>query len=150
MRKNQISISVERFLDQAKDGQEEAFTVYTEGNNIWETLASGFFKVVTEITKSQELPLSIRAETYHNKAIGIIIAKGFPDDWRVLQNAASDRVVREMVEIIPRGGNLHVLMSEEADKVQSHEKDAKRLSYYDLLKVAAGLSERLSKKSKGE
>lgn len=62
MRKNQITIQVERFGDQVperlrKQGADHIrFGVYCDSNNIYEALSGAFYQVLEELQKDEKLP----------------------------------------------------------------------------------------------
>lgn len=57
MRKNQVSISIARFGDEAKNGNnKQSIRVYYDSNNIWEALSGAFNEAVSEILKAQNPP----------------------------------------------------------------------------------------------
>ena len=59
MRKNQVSIKIERFGDQVPEklnGDSLEIEVYADANNIYEALAAAYGKVLEEITKYERLP----------------------------------------------------------------------------------------------
>lgn len=73
MRTNQITITVERFGDQAPESEDsskhQVFSVYCDSNNIYEALAGAYKSVIDEIEKSTKLPSFGARETYHKKPI---------------------------------------------------------------------------------
>ena len=59
MRKNQVSIKIERFGDQVPEqlnGDSLEISVYADANNIYEALAAAYSKVLEEIKKHEKLP----------------------------------------------------------------------------------------------
>lgn len=48
MRKNQLSIKIERVSDQAKDGKQDNFEIYSDGQELSEVLARGLEKIRQE------------------------------------------------------------------------------------------------------
>lgn len=42
MRKNQVNIIIDRFGDEAPNGQHEQICIYTDNNNIFEALAGAY------------------------------------------------------------------------------------------------------------
>lgn len=59
MRKNQVSVKIERFGDQVPEhlnGDSLEIEVYADANNIYEALAAAYGKVLEEITKYESLP----------------------------------------------------------------------------------------------
>ena len=57
MRKNQISIKIERFGDQSPDGKHQVIEVYADSNNIWEALTKANNLVADAITKTSPASL---------------------------------------------------------------------------------------------
>lgn len=54
MRRNQISIHVERFGDQAPEGAEkQSISVYADANNIFEALSAAYYRLMDEIKKAR-------------------------------------------------------------------------------------------------
>ena len=69
MRRNQISIHVERFGDQAPEGaKKQSLSVYADANNIFEALSAVYYRLVEEIRKDQVIPSFGRVEG-HSKNI---------------------------------------------------------------------------------
>lgn len=72
MRKNQITIKVERFGDQVPERLRELgnksmrFNVYCDSNNIYEALAGAYAQVLDELQKDVDLPSFGARETYEN------------------------------------------------------------------------------------
>lgn len=63
MRRNQISIHVERFGDQAPEGaKKQSVSVYADANNIFEALAAAYYRLMEEIQKDQTVPSFGRIE----------------------------------------------------------------------------------------
>lgn len=59
MRKNQVSIKIERLGDQVPEhlnGGSLEIEVYADSNNIYEALAAAYTKVMEEIQKYEKLP----------------------------------------------------------------------------------------------
>lgn len=57
MRRNQVSISITRFGDQAPDGaRQQQITAYADANDVWEALCAAFYQAMGEIQKDQALP----------------------------------------------------------------------------------------------
>ena len=70
MRKNQVSIGIERFGDQAPEGsQRQHISVYADANNVWEAITAAFAKLVAEIQRDQSLPSFGRVEGHIRNAI---------------------------------------------------------------------------------
>lgn len=58
MRKNQVSIQIERFGDQVPEGYPEAtqeIMVYADSNDLWEALAAAYCAVMDEIQKYENV-----------------------------------------------------------------------------------------------
>lgn len=71
MRKNQVSIVIDRLIDEFENGQnKQTIRVSCDSNNIWEALTGAFYETVSEITKIQNPPGLGRREHYKEKAIG--------------------------------------------------------------------------------
>ena len=65
MRKNQVTIKIERFGDQApKSLEHQCFTVYCDSNNIYEALAGAYKSVLDEIEKTTPIPSFGARETH--------------------------------------------------------------------------------------
>jgi len=63
MRRNQVSISVERFADQAPIGADhQTISVYADSNDLFEALAAACFRLMEEVQKDQSLPAFGRLE----------------------------------------------------------------------------------------
>ncbi|KAA0965278.1 hypothetical protein FQ087_02925 [Sporosarcina sp. ANT_H38] len=72
LRKNQVSISINRFGDEAKNGSnKQTIKFYCDSNNIWEALAS-FYEAASEIIKVESLPNFGRRESYKEKILTIV------------------------------------------------------------------------------
>lgn len=56
MRKNQISIKIQRFGDEAPNGRGQTINIYADSNNIWEALAAANNLAATAITQTDKLP----------------------------------------------------------------------------------------------
>lgn len=57
MRKNQVTIKIDRFGDEAPEGcKQKTIEVYADSNDIWEALAAAFKGATTEICKDTQLP----------------------------------------------------------------------------------------------
>lgn len=59
MRKNQISIKVQRFGDQVPENypkEMQEIRVYADSNNLYEALTAAFCKVLTEVQKYEAVP----------------------------------------------------------------------------------------------
>lgn len=64
MRKNQVSIYIQRFTSEAPEGAvQQAIRVYADSNNIWEALAAANHEATQQIIKDQLLPSFGRAES---------------------------------------------------------------------------------------
>lgn len=63
MRRNQISIHVERFGDQAPEGaKKQSISVYADANNVFEALAAAYYRLMEEIQMDQAVPSFGRVE----------------------------------------------------------------------------------------
>lgn len=58
MRRNQVSIKVERFGDQASNGKHQIIEVYADSNNILEALTDAFSEVSRKIIDTSSGHLS--------------------------------------------------------------------------------------------
>ena len=57
MRRNQVSISIERFGDEAPDSSKQiTIQVYADANNIYEALAAAYYEALDAIQEDQPLP----------------------------------------------------------------------------------------------
>lgn len=63
MRRNQVSITLERYGNQAPVGAaRQHVTAYADANEVWEALAAAFYKISQEIQRDQPLPSFGRVE----------------------------------------------------------------------------------------
>lgn len=57
MRNNQISITIERFGDEAKNGRKsQKLRIYCDSNNVWEALTGAYHEATSEVLKTDPLP----------------------------------------------------------------------------------------------
>ena len=57
MRKNQVSINIERFGDEAPEGTNHlTIHVYADANNVYEALSAAYFEALSAIQEDQSLP----------------------------------------------------------------------------------------------
>lgn len=73
MRSNQVSISLERFLDKEQMGMKDLhINVYADSNNVYEALASAYFEVLSQIQDegNVNLPTFGRREHYPARPFG--------------------------------------------------------------------------------
>ncbi|MCU5043201.1 hypothetical protein PDQ31_27505 [Bacillus cereus] len=76
MRKNQVSIVIERFGDEAKNGQsKQTIRVYCDSNNIWEALTGACYEAVGEVIKGKNLPSFGRREHYKERTTDLFDGK---------------------------------------------------------------------------
>lgn len=77
MRKNQVTIVIDRFSDEAKNGQnKQTIRVYCDSNNIWEALNGAFYEAVSEVIKGQNLPSFGRREHYKERVTDFFDGEG--------------------------------------------------------------------------
>lgn len=70
MRRNQISIGLERFGDQTPEGaQHQRISVYADANNVWEAIVAALVRLTEEIQRDQPLPSFGRVEGRTRNAI---------------------------------------------------------------------------------
>lgn len=63
MRRNQVTMGLERFGDQTPEGsQRQHISVYADANNVWEAIAAAFVRLTEEIQRDQPLPSFGRVE----------------------------------------------------------------------------------------
>lgn len=56
MRRNQVTIKIERFGEDASNGKHQIIEVYANSNNIWEALVAANKEATNIITKNDKLP----------------------------------------------------------------------------------------------
>ena len=57
MRKNQVSINIERFNEEAPgDSRHMTIRVYADANNVYEALAAAYYAALDAIQEDQSLP----------------------------------------------------------------------------------------------
>jgi hypothetical protein len=69
MRKNQVSISIQRFGDQVPKGYPEStqkIIVYADSNNLYEALAASYSEVIEELRKYEKVPSFGRVDVTTN------------------------------------------------------------------------------------
>lgn len=49
MRNNQITITIDRYNEQAEDGKHQQLRIYADSNNIYEALAGAYFLALDEL-----------------------------------------------------------------------------------------------------
>ncbi|WP_088121143.1 hypothetical protein [Bacillus wiedmannii] len=77
LRKNQVSIVIERFGDGAKNGQnKQTIRVYCDSNNIWEALTGACYEAVGEVMKNENLPSFGRREHYKERITDLFDGEG--------------------------------------------------------------------------
>ena len=72
MRKNQVTLDIVRFGDEAPEGAErQEIKIYADANNLWEALAAAMIKVSEVVGKDQEIPsfgaAFVQSNTYPEK-----------------------------------------------------------------------------------
>lgn len=92
MRTNQVSISLERFLDKEELGVNDLhISVYADANNIYEALAAAYFETLQQLQDEGgiELPKFGRREhypsrsfVYNNSFSEFLKKRDLQDEWR--------------------------------------------------------------------
>ncbi|NCA66294.1 hypothetical protein [Bacillus cereus] len=166
MRKNQVTIVIDRFSDEAKNGQnKQTILVYCDSNNIWEALNGAFYEVVSEVIKGQNLPSFGRREHYKERVtdffdgeginyentntegnsqssepIEWLLENGFLIEWDVFAKEATGSEIEKIKERMPKGSQLHLDLKEVANKAIYPNGSTRGVSYEFLVKILAGFS----------
>lgn len=109
MRANQVSISLERFLDKEELGVKDLhISVYADANNVYEALAAAYFETLQQLQNEGgiELPKFGRREhypsrsfVYNNSFSEFLKKRDLEDDWRDFREsrlAIQDRFLKKM------------------------------------------------------
>ena len=82
MRKNQVSIRIQRFGDAVPKELErtvQTINVYCDSNNLYEALTGAFYEAVSEIAKTDNLPSFGVREHYEDTSEGLARIKKLSD-----------------------------------------------------------------------
>lgn len=92
MRTNQVSISIERFLDKEELGIKDLhINVYADANNVYEALAAAYFETLQQLQNEGGIGLPkfgrrehypSRSYVYNDNFVRFLKEHGFEDEWR--------------------------------------------------------------------
>lgn len=149
MRLNQVSIIVDRFNTEAKNGEtKQTISVYADSNDIWTALTAAYYEIIGKINKDEYLPTESAHTLQEDKAlIDFFLKHGFPNEWIGFVSEAREKEIERTKKRIEKGSQLHLELVKIANNVLYPNGSTRGISYNFLVKMIAGFSSRRSKES---